>query len=49
MIDFVHVPGSHTGMNMTEVVKTSLDEMVILETDLGITVDNAGNNGTIIT
>ena len=48
MIDFVHVPGSHTGVNMEEVVKTSLDEMGILNKTVGFTIDNAGNNRTIL-
>ena len=48
LIDFVHVPGSHTGVNMEEVVKTSLDEMGILNKTVGFTIDNAGNNRTIL-
>ena len=33
---------------MAEVVKNSLGEMVILNKTLGSTVDNAGNNGTML-
>ena len=48
MLDNIHVPGLHTGMNMAEVVKVSLDEMGILGKTMGFTVDNSGNNGTML-
>lgn len=47
LLDFVELPGPHSGENMAAVVLAMLHELEIAPKLLTITGDNAGNNGTM--
>lgn len=47
LLDFVELPGPHSGENMAAVVLAMLHELNIAPKLLTITGDNAGNNGTM--
>ncbi len=47
LLDFVELPGPHSGENMAAVVLAMLHELDLAPKLLTITGDNAGNNGTM--
>ena len=49
LVDFVHIPGNHTGPNISRVFRETLTNLAIPNDKLmAITLDNASNNNTFV-
>ena len=48
MIHCIYMPGSDTGMSMAELVNEFIRQNEYADKTLGFSVDNAGNNGTML-
>jgi hypothetical protein len=48
VLDFVHLPGTHTGKDLCKALVATCERFGILDNILGITTDNASNNDTLL-